>query len=211
MLVPTNPDIDVPRLLECVRLELSRSHRAAPGGHASRQSGVRRGEPAGELVAALPALLDTVRVRSAPRTGIPDRLLARFPFLRLPLIGRIVARIHVALFHDQRHANEAVVESLKVLGQAVAALHASRESQMEALRGEMLMMVENHMSRMAHHLDEAKSGMGPAGAGASYDELLQTCRRQEALLEQLVEVTREDISALRRTVSKPNGYAAGAD
>lgn len=211
MLVPNNPDIDVPRLLECVRLELSRARNESAVMAAPRRLDGRRAEPAVDALAALPGLLDTLRARNATRNGLPDWALKRFPFLRLPLFARIVVRIHSVLFYDQRHANEAIGEALKVLAGAVTALQVARDNQLDSLRGEVLVTVETHLAKMAMHLDETKGGMLPITSGASYNDLLQTCRRQEALLEQLIEVTREDISLLRRNLVEPNGYAAEAD
>lgn len=139
MLVPVNPNIDVGRLLEHVREELTHARRRD-----IKSAGVVGSLSASRLT-SLQQHLDEVHVRSQPRTGLPEWLVKRLPFLKIRFLTRLIIRIHNVLSYDQRRANEAISNALKTLAAELASQQRQREDELNILRDELLDTVDRQI------------------------------------------------------------------
>lgn len=205
MLVQNNPEIDVAQLLDAVRGDLSRTRHIAhlmvpsPSAGEAREASWRVGE--------VRRLVEVIYARSQSRTRLPDFLLRRLPLFRLPLIGRVLLKIHNVLFHDQRIANGAMVDALKNVADELAALRNHREAEGEALRTAVMERVDEHLGAMARQLEATQATILQQARTAQHlSELVDASRRTEALLRELIGAAREDIAGLRLALVKPNGH-----
>jgi hypothetical protein len=160
MLVPNNPDINVGKLLEKVRHELisAQSKSVVPPMAAAREiPNLPKPSFDRERLAALNDLLATIQQRSAVRSSLPQWVRDRFPIFRVGLFQRIVLRLSNALLHDQRIANQAVADSLRLLGGEIVALSTAMDAQANTARREAAVALDIQIAAITRELDALKS------------------------------------------------------